>query len=110
MLEGKAEEKAKPSNPKPSNEDREPVISASLQPGPQPATGEDTEESHTKFAQFIERYRSSASELLMRNDDATLVVCVPVRDPGAAGATLQVIRSLKIAVAERLQLAETSSD
>jgi hypothetical protein len=69
-----------------------------------------------QFEQFIERYRARDSELSMRNDDATLIVCMPVRDTGEGQwpEALQVIRSLKVAVAGRLQAAlptrEVSSD
>jgi hypothetical protein len=69
-----------------------------------------------QFERFIERYRAHDSDLVMRNDDATLVLCLPVRDPGEGqwGEAVRVIRRLRAAVAERLQTAlpmrEVSSD
>jgi hypothetical protein len=71
-----------------------------------------TADPRPKFEQFIERYRAHDSKLVMRNDDATLIVCVPVRDTGEGQEreALQVIRSLKAVVAERLQAALPISD
>jgi hypothetical protein len=82
----------------------------------QSLTEEGITELPSKFERFIERYRAPASALHMRNDDSTLVVCVPVHNPSAdrEQEALQVIISLKFAVAERLQtsqqVAEISSD
>lgn len=70
-----------------------------------PAEAQAVADSQLKFEQFIERYRASDSELHMRNDDSTLVVCLPMRDTtaGPGREALQMINRLKAAVAERLR-------
>jgi hypothetical protein len=90
----------------------EPVASVAAEPPAQQAAAG----PRPIFERFIERYRAPDSELFMRNDDATLIVCMPVRDvrEGQWREALQVIGYLKVAVAERLQTAmsmrEISSD
>lgn len=76
----------------------------------QPAAEEATAVSRSQFEQFIQRYRAPESALQMRNDDSTLIICMPVRNPSAG----QVIRELQAAVTQRLQASprmnEVSSD
>jgi len=73
-------------------------------------------DSRLKFEQFIEYYRAADSELPMRNDDSTLIVCVPVRhtSAGREREALQAMSRLKAAVAARLKTAlpagEVNSD
>ncbi|MFL6275478.1 MAG: protein phosphatase 2C domain-containing protein [Blastocatellia bacterium] len=69
-------------------------------------------DSHLKFEQFIERYRAPDSLLHMRNDDSTLVVCLPVRHAPAGQEleALRVIRGLQSAVAARLQAAPPTGE
>ena len=69
----------------------------------EPTPEEAASDSRPKFEQFIERYRAPESELLMRNDDSTLVVCISVRNAGEGQEreAIQVIRHLQTAVAQQ---------
>ena len=91
---------------RPPNDDGQSVAA----PTAQPATEETAADLPSPFEQFIARYRAPESPLHMRNDDSTLVVCMPVRDL----SEVQVIRSLQSALARRQQsspqLDEVSSD
>jgi Protein phosphatase 2C len=84
--------------------DGEDVVSQTAQP----AIEDPVLESSLRFEQFIQRYRAPQSELHMRNDDSTMVVCVPVRNRGGGQEreALEVIRGLQAAVAQRLQASQ----
>lgn len=75
------------------------------QPTAEPAPTPAVIDSALEFAQFVERFRAPDSALHMRNDDSTLVVCLPLgqaKDHQELEA-LRVIRRLESAVAARLQ-------
>ena len=78
----------------------------------QPASVGTTSDSCLKFKQFIDRYREPESDLQMRNDDSTLVVCIPVRSAsdGQEREALQVVKGLEAAVAQRLQASQQMND
>jgi hypothetical protein len=49
--------------------------------GAQSGTPEPVPDLNTKFEQFIETYRAPEKKPQMRNDDSTLVLCLPLHQP-----------------------------
>jgi hypothetical protein len=62
---------------------------------PQPVTTELVSNPQSKFEQFIERYRAPEGQPHMRNDDSTLVICIPVWSVGADQQLLEVIKVIQ---------------
>src|SRR5581483_3963798 len=82
-----------------------PESDAAEQPPAEPTEAQAAIDSSLEFAQFIERFRAPDSALHMRNDDSTLVVCLPLGQTNDQHEleALRVIRRLESAVAARLQ-------
>jgi hypothetical protein len=69
----------------------------------QPATIESDAEASLKFQRFIERYRRPEGRPRLRDDDATLVLCLPIRggNKNQPQEAMEVIRSYQTAAAGR---------
>jgi Protein phosphatase 2C len=69
----------------------------------QPATPEPAPDPRAKFEQFIASYRAPEKKPRMRNDDSTLVVCLPVHSTkdGQRQQVLEIIRKHKTAAEQQ---------
>ncbi len=67
----------------------------------EPATPEPRAAPSLDFEEFIARYRASGSRPRMRNDDSTLVMCLPVRSAGndRQSEVLETLRGYQAAIA-----------
>jgi protein phosphatase 2C-like protein len=81
-------------------------------PAAQSAVEDVTSDLRPTFDEFIGRYRSPESELHMRNDDATMVICMPINNLAEAKYrdVVGVIRALEAAVAQRLPASQPMNE
>lgn len=93
MVAPQASEVASPEQPSLVN--NEPEVETSS-----PATTESGIATHSKFQRFVQQYRGPQAKPRMRDDDSTLVLCLPVRggDDGLPQKAVEVIRNYQAAV------------